>query len=257
MTARDRWVLVAGASRGIGRAAARLVLQEGCSVVASARSTETLNKLKDLKEEFEGWDEKRLQILPFDFTQIEKLQEYASNVTQLTGGISGLLYAAGTQKTLPLAQSKFPIAEELFRVNTFAAFELIRLFAKKGAHGAEGASFVLLSSLAAHEGAMGKALYGASKGALEGFIPAAAAELAARNIRLNALTLGVVRTDMSIEFLGKMNAEQKKSFEGAYPLGLGEPEDAAHFIAYLFSEKARWITGQTFVLDGGHSVRGN
>jgi NAD(P)-dependent dehydrogenase (short-subunit alcohol dehydrogenase family) len=247
----NKWILVAGASRGIGRTTAALLLKEGYSVVASARNTDTLER------DFNSGGENRLKILPFDFSEIGKLQEYAANVVQLTGGISGLLYAAGTQKTLPLAQSKFPFAEELFRVNAFAAFELIRLFAKKGAYGAEGASFVLLSSLAAHEGAMGKALYGASKGALEGFIPAAAAELAARNIRLNALTLGVVRTDMSMEFLGKMSAEQKKSLEGGYPLGLGEPEDAAHFIAYLFSERARWITGQTFVLDGGHSVRGN
>jgi NAD(P)-dependent dehydrogenase (short-subunit alcohol dehydrogenase family) len=245
----DQWMLVAGASRGIGLATARLLLEEGYSVVASARNTEPL------KEAFGAWGECRLKILPFDFTQIEKLHEYASDVTRLTGGISGMLYAAGIQKTLPLTQSKFPLAEEIFRVNTFAAFELIRLFAKKGAYSVDGASFVLLSSLAAHEGAMGKALYGASKGALEGFIPAAAAELAPRKIRLNALTLGVVRTDMSREFLDKMNAEQQKSLEEGYPLGLGEPEDAAHFIAYLFSERARWITGQTFVLDGGHSVR--
>jgi NAD(P)-dependent dehydrogenase (short-subunit alcohol dehydrogenase family) len=247
----DQWMLVAGASRGIGLATARLLLEEGYSVVVSARNTESL------KESFGAWSESRFKILPFDFTQIEKLHEYVSDVTQLTGGISGMLYAAGIQKTLPLTQSKFPLAEEIFRVNTFAAFELIRLFAKKGAYSADGASFVLLSSLAAHEGAMGKTLYGASKGALEGFIPAAAAELAPRKIRLNALTLGVVRTDMSREFLDKMNAEQQKSLEEGYPLGLGEPEDAAHFIAYLFSERTRWITGQTFVLDGGHSVRKN
>jgi NAD(P)-dependent dehydrogenase (short-subunit alcohol dehydrogenase family) len=245
----NRWILVAGASRGIGLATTRLLLQEDCFVVASARNTEPL------KEAFGDWSGNRLKILPFDFTQIEKLHEYVSDVTQLTGGISGLLYAAGTQKTLPLTQSKFSLAEEIFRVNTFAAFELIRLFAKKGAYSADGASFVLLSSLAAHEGAMGKALYGASKGALEGFIPAAAAELAPRKIRLNALTLGVVRTDMSREFLDKMSAEQQKSLEDGYPLGLGEPEDAAGFITYLLSERARWITGQTFVLDGGHSVR--
>jgi NAD(P)-dependent dehydrogenase (short-subunit alcohol dehydrogenase family) len=160
------------------------------------------------------------------------------------------------QKTLPLTQSKFPLAEEIFRVNAFAAFELIRLFSKKGAYSSSGASFVLISSLAAHEGAMGTALYGASKGALEGFIPAAAAELAMKKIRLNALVLGVVKTDMSMQFIDKMSAEQQEALSMEYPLGLGEPEDAAEFIVYLLSGKARWITGQTFTLDGGHSSRG-
>ena len=246
----NRWILVAGASRGIGKETARLLLQEGYSVIASARDVALIEKnFSDVRED-------RLRIVPFDFSRVDNLEEFASEVTNLTGGISGMLYSAGMQKTLPLAQSKYSVAEEIFCVNTFAAFELVRLFAKKNAVNADGASFVLLSSLAAREGALGKALYGASKGALEGFIPAAAAELAARKIRLNAVALGVVNTDMSMEVMGKMGEEQIKTLKRSYPLGLGEPEDAACFIAYLLSKKARWITGQTFVLDGGHSVRG-
>ncbi|MDR1978100.1 MAG: SDR family oxidoreductase [Synergistaceae bacterium] len=245
----DRWVLVAGASRGIGRATARLLLEEGYSVVASARNVDSL------EEEFANAYKDRLKAVPFDFTQIEKLRDYASEIAGLTGGISGMLYAAGMQKTLPLTQSNPSVANELFRLNTFPALELVRLFAKKGAYGAEGASFVLLSSMAAHEGALGTAFYGASKGALEGFIPAAAAELAMKKIRLNGLVLGVVKTDMSMQFIEKMNAEQKDALHAEYPLGLGEPEDAASFIVYLLSEKARWLTGQTFTLDGGHSAR--
>ncbi len=242
-------MLVAGASRGIGLAAARVLLRDGCSVVASSRD------IAGLRGAFDEGASERLKFVPFDFSRVERLQDYAAEVANLTGGISGLVYAAGMQKTLPLTQSKPATAEEIFRLNAFAAFELIRLFAKKGACVSTGASFVLISSLAAHEGALGKALYGASKGALEGFIPAAAAELAARGIRLNAVTLGVVRTDMSRELIDRMTDEQRQALEDGYPLGLGEPEDAAEFIGYLLSDRARRITGQTFVLDGGHSVR--
>ncbi len=246
-----RWILVAGASRGIGFAATRLFLEEGYCVVASSRDT------RALQEAFRDVSPDRIKIIPFDFTRIDELQDYASEVVTLSAGISGMLYAAGMQKTLPLSQCKPSLTEELFRLNTFAAFELIRLFSKKNAYSSVGASFVLISSLAAHEGALGKALYGASKGALEGFLPAAAAELAPKRIRLNAVTLGIIRTDMSGEFIRRMGEEQKTALLASYPLGLGEPEDAAAFIAYLISDKARWLTGQAFVLDGGHSVRGN
>jgi NAD(P)-dependent dehydrogenase (short-subunit alcohol dehydrogenase family) len=244
-----QWVLVAGASRGIGLETARLLLSEGYSVIASARDVGPIGK------KFSDVGEDRLKIIPFDFSNVEKLEGFASHVTSLVGGVSGVLYSAGMQKTLPLAQSKFMVAEEIFRVNTFAAFEMIRLFAKKGAYDANGASFVLLSSLAAHEGALGTALYGGSKGALEGFIPAAASELSVKKIRLNALILGTVKTEMSMQFINKMSEERKKSLLAEYPLGLGEPSDAATFAAFLLSEKARWITGQAFTLDGGHSVR--
>lgn len=243
------WMLVAGASRGIGLATARALMRDGCSVVASSRDSD------GLRGAFEDGASERLKFVPFDFSCVERLQDYAAEVTELTGGISGLVYAAGMQKTLPLTQSKPAVAEEIFRLNAFAAFELVRLFAKKGACASTGASFVLISSLAAHEGALGKALYGASKGALEGFIPPAAAELAVRGIRLNAVTLGVVRTDMSREFIDRMTDGQKQTLEDSYPLGLGEPEDVAEFVGYLLSDRARRITGQTFVLDGGHSVR--
>jgi NAD(P)-dependent dehydrogenase (short-subunit alcohol dehydrogenase family) len=224
------------------------LLEEGnYSIVASARSVES--------KAFPDVGAERLEIVPFDFTQIEKLPEYVSKITALTGGISGMLYAAGIQKTLPLTQSIPSVASELFRLNTFAALELIRLFAKRGAYDPAGASFVLISSMAAHEGALGTAFYGASKGALEGFIPAAAAELSVKKIRLNGLILGVVKTDMSMQFIDKMSEEQKEALRAEYPLGLGDPEDVAAFIAYLLSSKARWLTGQTFTLDGGHSAR--
>lgn len=244
-----RWIVVAGASRGIGAETVLLLLKKGYQVVAASRNVRMLEeKIHDVQSD-------NIKYIPFDFSEIERLPFFVEEVTKYTGGISGLLYAAGKQKTLPLSLSKFSSMQDLFLINAFSAFELVRLFSQKGAYSAQGASFVLLSSLAAHEGALGKALYGASKGALEGFIPAAAAELARKNLRLNALTLGIIQTDMSKEFLDKMTEEQIKNVQNSYPLGLGTPLDAASFIEYLISDNARWITGQAFVIDGGHLVR--
>jgi NAD(P)-dependent dehydrogenase (short-subunit alcohol dehydrogenase family) len=120
---------------------------------------------------------------------------------------------------------------------------------------ADGASFVLISSLAAHEGVMGNSVYAASKAAIEGFVKSVAAELADRGIRINCLAPGVTETPMVAEYLKLLTEEQRKAHVSDYPLGIGQPSDIAYFAEYLISEKARWLTGQTFILDGGHLAR--
>lgn len=243
-------VLIAGASRGIGRATAEKLRQNGSSLVLSSRT------LQSLREAYPDNELSAPTLIPCDFAQPENIEPFAEQVQQQVGGICGLVYCAGAQKTAPLSQSKLADVRQLFEVNTFSAFELIRCFSKKNRIAENGASFVLISSLAAHEGAVGKSIYAATKGALEGFLPAAATELAPRGIRLNIIIPGVIRTDMSLEFLGKMTEQQRENLEKSYPLGLGTAQDAANLIVFLLSEESRWITGQTFVLDGGHSVKG-
>ena len=244
------WIVIAGASRGIGRAVAQRLADDDVRVVLSARDERALEEVAAL------YPPERRRIIPWDFSVPESLEEYAKLIAEKAGPVSGMVYCAGKQKTLPVNLSKPAVARDIFDLNTFSAIELVRVLSKKNLLHAGGASYILLSSLSAHEGALGKALYAASKAALEGFIPAAAAELAQKRIRLNALVLGVVRTDMSLEFMDKMTAEQRTLMEAGYPLGLGAPGDVASFIRYLLSDESRWITGQPFVLDGGRSVRG-
>jgi NAD(P)-dependent dehydrogenase (short-subunit alcohol dehydrogenase family) len=152
--------------------------------------------------------------------------------------------------------SKPSLVAGLFAINTFAAMELVRCFSRRTAVDGQGASFVLVSSVAAHEGALGKAAYAASKGALEGFLRAAAAELLPRRVRLNAVVPGIVDTAMTHEFVDRMDVAQRAELERDYPLGIGKPEDVAELIAFLLSDRSEWISGQSFVIDGGHLSRG-
>lgn len=245
---KDKKILVAGASKGIGFATAKMLLERGYKVIAAARNEEAM------KEKFSGYD--GVDIYSCDFSDIDAVQAFADKVNHESGPISGLVYTAGAQLTMPISMNKPGKVKELFTLNTFAPIELIRCFSKKKMLSEDGASFVLISSLSAHEGATGKSLYAATKGALEGFLHTAALELVQRKIRLNAIVPGIIETDMSKEFLDRMTEEQRASIDKSYPLGLGKPENAASLIVWLLSDESRWATGQSYVIDGGHMIRG-
>ncbi|WP_346689520.1 SDR family oxidoreductase [uncultured Cloacibacillus sp.] len=245
---KDKKILVAGASKGIGFATAKMLLERGYKVIAAARNEEAM------KEKFSGYD--GVDIYSCDFSDIDAVQAFADKVNHESGPISGLVYTAGAQLTMPISMNKPDKVKELFTLNTFAPIELIRCFSKKKMISEDGASFVLISSLSAHEGATGKSLYAATKGALEGFLHTAALELVQRKIRLNAIVPGIIETDMSKEFLDRMTEEQRASIDKSYPLGLGKPENAASLIVWLLSDESRWATGQSYVIDGGHMIRG-
>jgi NAD(P)-dependent dehydrogenase (short-subunit alcohol dehydrogenase family) len=76
-----------------------------------------------------------------------------------------------------------------------------------------------------------------------------------KGIRLNAVIPGIVKTELVDDFFKNLSDEQKKAFEGSYPLGLGDPLDVANLIEYLLSDKAKWITGECYKIHGGHMIR--
>lgn len=244
----NKWIAVTGASSGIGRYTARTIIERGSKVVLTSRTA------MKLKEAVKGFSEENYAIIPWDLSDLDSLQDYTEKVIETVGPISGLVHCAGIQKTMPLSLVKKHTIFDVFNLNTFSGMLLVSMFSKNG-YFAENASFVLISSLAAHEGAMGKSIYAASKGAIEGFIPATASELAIKGIRLNAVIPGIVKTEMVDDFFKNLSDEQKKTFVDSYPLGLGDPVDVANFIEYLLSDKAKWITGECYKIDGGHMIR--
>lgn len=243
---KKKWVVVTGASSGLGECTVGKLVEEGFSVVATARNEERLNFLYGMLP--------NIEIIPWDLSEISKIKEYAKSVKAKTDSIYGLVHCAGSQVTLPVHMIKESKIKEIFDINTFSAMLLVSAFSKKGM-AFEGTSFVLISSLAAHEGAFGKSIYAASKGALEGFIKSVAPELAEKNMRINAIAPGVVKTEMVERYFSQLTEEQRLATVNEYPLGLGHPEDIADMVIYLLGEKSKWITGQTIVIDGGHLVR--
>jgi NAD(P)-dependent dehydrogenase (short-subunit alcohol dehydrogenase family) len=242
MSTEKKSYLITGASSGIGRDTARKLLEDGHRVLAVARSAERIYSGLPASED--------LTVITCDFSDPANVKPFSKEVSASFGPIDGLVHCAGIQKTVPIYTLSPALILDVFNINTISAMLLVSAFSKKGMS-TDSASFVLLSSLAAHAGGKGKSVYAASKGALEGFLISATEELAERHIRINALALGIVRTEMTIEFMKQLDDEQKGIFLADYPLGIGEPEDISNMIDFLLSDKARWITGQTFMVDGG------
>jgi NAD(P)-dependent dehydrogenase (short-subunit alcohol dehydrogenase family) len=246
MNGERKWIVVTGASSGIGEETVRTLLKAGYYVVATARMERTL------KEKFELYE--NVKIIPFDLSDPSTIVEYVKLVNTYCGPIFGLVHSAGIQRIMPIQLIKKEKLTDIFNINTFAGILLISMFSKK-AMAANGASFVLISSLSAHEGVAGASAYAASKAALEGFARGAAPELMAKGIRINCIAPGTLDTPMTKEHHAQLTQEQRAKIIDEYPLGLGASSDIALFAEYLISEKASWITGQTFIIDGGHLVR--
>ena len=176
--------------------------------------------------------------------------------TRLEGkfeGACGFVHCAGFDQMAPLGMIKNETVSRLVAIHAGFPIQFLGWMAKKGKH-AEKSSAVLISSLSAHEGAKGHVAYAAAKGAVEGFLAPAAAELAPRGIRLNEVVLGIVQTEMAKEWMAKLTSEQLRAITDAYPMGLGRPNDVAKVVAFLLSDESAWITGQKIICDGGHSL---
>lgn len=245
----DRWVVVTGASSGIGKKTAEILINTGYKVVVTSRREEKLNEL------FEEFDSDFYKIICWDLSNLDSIKDYSNVVNKEVGAISGLVHCAGIQSILPMHLINQKKILDNFNINTFAGMLLVSNFSKKGYFTENKSSFILISSLSAHEGALGRSVYGSSKGALEGFLLPAACELMYKGIRLNVIIPGVVNAGQGKDYISRLSENQLEELSRSYPLGTNDDVDIANMIEYLLSDKSNKITGQKIIIDGGHMVR--
>lgn len=241
-------VLITGVSGGIGKGVAEHLLASGATVIGLDRTIR--DEIRETAEQYPG----QLVLQECDLMDIGQLQDLIKNLVAEYGPIGGFVHCAGFDKMAPLHLSKVEDIENLWRLHALVPMVMIAAISKKKNH-AEGTSIVLISSQSAHEGAMGHTAYAAAKGAIEGYLAPAAAELMEKGIRINEVCFAPVKTPMAAGWMDKLNEEGMKKLLESYPLGIGEVSDASNLICFLLSEESRWINGQIITADGGHAVR--
>ena len=239
--------LVTGASRGIGRATALALAPAGAQVLVHFGSGE--------KEAAAVVDEIRraggkAEKIAADLRASEGPHQLAERVRAIIGGRLDVLVAnAGIAKAATLEETTVEDFDALFAVNVRAPYFLVQQLLPALC---KGSSIVLLSSLAAHASVGTLSAYSATKGAIDTLVKHWAAALGPRGIRVNAVAPGVVETEMSS--FTKTDAGREATLGMQALQRLAQPEDIASAVAFLVSDQARWITGDTLRVDGGSKL---
>lgn len=242
-----RSVLVTGASSGLGLATARALAALGARVGLTARD---LGRLERALHSLPGEGH---YMVPFDIAQTDGIAPAMREWSAKHGRLHGVVHAAGVMQLRPLRMVGATEWETSMRVNVAAAAGVARGY-RQPAVNADGGSVVFLASVAGLVGHAGQSVYGATKGALMALTRSLAVELAPEKIRVNCVAPAVVETGMSEQLRAGMTAEQWAQVVARHPLGLGQPDDVAHAVAFLLAATGRWITGTTLVVDGGYTA---
>jgi 3-oxoacyl-[acyl-carrier protein] reductase len=236
-------VVVSGGSRGLGQTIVESMLALDARVATFSRSaTEFTERLQA-----DGAYAERFHWERLDATDHDGVKRFVGHVRRKFGRIDVLVNNAGVNLDQLLAVTPETDIADLLALNLESVIRLSRHASRVMlTHG--GGNIINISSVLGTRGFKGTSVYSATKAALDGFSRSLARELGGRGIRVNSIAPGFLATDMTRD----MPARQKDQILRRTPLGrLGRPSDVAGLIKYLISDEASFITGQTFVVDGG------
>lgn len=233
--------VITGASSGMGRQIALELAQSGAHVLGIARGEAALQELQ--KEAPQN-----ISIAPCDVTNSTALEQVIASFVAKQGKLSGSVHAAGISGLTPLKVYDSALVKQIMDISFWAGIELIRL-ATKVKYAEKASSNVVFSSVSSYSGEKGMFAYSASKAAIRIATKSLSKELAPKKHRINSISPGWVTSNMSANLSEQLTEIQH--MVDSHLLGVGRPEDVSGMVLFLLSDRARWITGTDFIVDGG------
>ena len=239
MNLKNKKILVTGATGGIGNSLVEKFSSLGATVLATGTNEEKLNILK---KKFPN-----ILIESFKLQDHGKIESFIDNVDKKLGGLEILINNAG----ITLDNLSIRLTEENWKkvidINLTSSFLMCKYSIKKMLKKKYG-KIINITSIVGHTGNLGQANYAASKAGIIGFSKSLAIEYAKKNININCVSPGFIKTDMT----DKINEEFKNILISKIPSGdLGTGEDVSNCVAFLVSDMSKYINGETIHVNGG------
>ena len=232
--------LITGASGGIGKEIAKVLIEHNAEVCVSGRNHEELNALKNSLG-------KKCHVVTCDLSKKDEIIELVKKADEFMGYIDILVNNAGITKDnifLRMSENEW---EDVLNVNLNSTFNILKLITK-GMVKRKYGRIINISSVVGVTGGAGQVNYSASKAGLIGLTKSLSQEIATRNITVNCIAPGFIETPMT----EKLDDKRKDAILNSIPMNrIGKPKDLSSAIIFLASQESSYITGQTLHINGG------